>query len=69
MKNLNDPIEDRARDFLSCSAVPQPIASPCNPSKKKFCFLENFDDMEVKIFPAMSMSNLNFVISVKTYIN
>ena len=29
MKNSNDASEDRTRDLLVCSAVPQPTAPPC----------------------------------------
>jgi len=32
LKNSNDPIGNRARDLPACSAVPQPTASPRNPS-------------------------------------
>jgi len=31
MKNSNDTIENRNRDFPACSAVPQPTASPRAP--------------------------------------
>jgi hypothetical protein len=34
MKNSNDNIGKRNRDFLACSAVPQPNAPPCGPIQK-----------------------------------
>jgi len=33
MKNSNDTIGNRTRDFLACSAIPQPTAPSCSPSK------------------------------------
>jgi hypothetical protein len=34
MKNSTDPIGNRTRDLLVCSAVPQPTVPPRRPSKR-----------------------------------
>ena len=38
MKNNNDTIGNRARDLLTCSAVPQPTAPPRAPNLNYSCF-------------------------------
>jgi len=41
MKNSNDTIGNRPRDFLACSAVPQPTAPPRAPVKYTVNFISS----------------------------
>ena len=38
MKNANDTIGSRTRDFPACSAVPQPTAPPCKKCKDNLIY-------------------------------
>jgi hypothetical protein len=65
MKNLNDPIRNRTRDFMAHSTVPQPNAPLHTPYSKGLIiiiirrltsFVESFDLLN-KVFPFHSVLN------------
>jgi len=51
MKNSNETIENRTRDFATCSAVPQPTALPRAPRVNKilmlFCSIFVLIDLDI----------------------
>jgi hypothetical protein len=58
MKNSNDNIGNRTRDFPTCSAVPQPTAPPCTP-----VLSSRFNKSQKKAHLETSASNNHYTLS------